>query len=183
MTRLLSRALVAAATLATTVVGLAPGASASGPAPCPGGETPCVYLPAGSYSLGNPVTTSIGIAPSTTVLLKHCNSTGTDCDYTTLNLPGLAVSSTASTILTLNVPGEGVGLAGTTPVLYLGLPSVSAPGTLSLGLSLTISGTAFVVMDSSLAPLISCAGSIPVPPLTSHLSGYVGCNFTLTVTL
>lgn len=181
--RLFARALVAAATLSTVLVGLAPAASAATPAPCPGGESPCVYLPGGSYTLGNPVATVTGFGPTTTVLLKHCNSTGTDCDYTTLNLPGLVLTSTPTAILTLNVPGEGIGLSGITPTLYLGVPSVTR-GTLALGVTVTVSGTGFVVFDSSLAPLIACGPPIVVPPVTTFLSGYASvCSFSLTVSL
>jgi hypothetical protein len=177
MTRLLARALVAAATLATAVVGIAPGASA---ATCPGGETPCVYLPGGVYTLGNPVTTGVGIAPSSTVLLKHCDSGGGQCDYLTLNLPGFAVTSTSSPILTLTVPGEGVGLSGITPVLYLGIPSAALVGT-RLGLSVTVSGTAFVLYDTSID--VACTAPKPIPPVTTFLYGYVGCSYSLTVSL
>jgi hypothetical protein len=180
--RTVARAFVAAATLATALVAVAPAASASAPAPCPGGESPCVYLAGGSYVLGNPVATSTGIAPSSTVLLKHSNSTGTDCDYTTLNLPGFTITSTPSTVLTLNVPGEGVGLSGITPVVYLGVPGAT-PGGTKLGLTLTVSGTAFVLFDSSLAPAIACGPGIAIPP-TTFLSGTIGvCSFTFTVSL
>jgi hypothetical protein len=177
VTRLLARALVAAATLATAVVGIAPGASA---APCPGGESPCVYLPAGTYNLGNIVNTGTAIAPSSTVLLHHCDTTTGKCYDTTLNLPGFAVSSTPTTILTLTVPGEGVGLSGTTPVLYLGLPGAAVTGS-TLGLTLTVTGTAFVLYDTSINA--TCSAPKPIPPVSPNVSGYAGCWFSLTVSV
>jgi hypothetical protein len=172
---------VAATVVATAgLVGVTTGSASA--APCPGGESPCVYLPGGVYTIGNPVPFSGGLAPSTTVLLKHCDSTGTRCDYTTLNLPGIWITSTPTSDITLTVPGEGVGLSGITPTLYLGVPSASRTGS-SLGLTVTVSGTPFVLFDSVLAPLISCAVSVPIPPISPNLSGRVGCSFTFTVSL
>jgi hypothetical protein len=179
MPRLFARTLVAAATLASAVVGLAPGASAT-PGPCPGGESPCVYLPAGTYPLGNIVGTGTGIAPSSTVLLHHCDTNTGECYDTTLNLPGFAVTSTPSAILTLTIPGEGVGLSGTTPVLYLGLPTAGLVGT-KLGLTLTVTGTAFVLWDTSINA--TCSAPKPIPPVTPSVSGYAGCWYSLTVSV
>ena len=178
----LARVAGLAGALTLAACGLVTVAAPASAAPCPGGETPCVYLPGATYTLGNPVTTSTGVGPSTTTVLKHCDSTGTDCDYTYLNLPGLVLSSTSTAILTLTVPGEGVGLNGTVPTLYLGVPSVSGPGTTSLGLSLTVSGTAFVLYDTLLNPIVACAAPKPVPA-NPVVTGTYGCSFTLTVSV
>jgi hypothetical protein len=177
---LVARALTAAATVATAVVGLAPGASA---ATCPGAENPCVYLPGGSYPLGNPVSAGEGVAPSSTVLLTHCDSNTGDCDDLRLNLPGLTFTSTPSTVLTLNVPGEGAGLSGITPVLYLGVPTVIGSANTSLGLTLTVTGTTFVLYDTGLSPRIRCSAPSTVPANPVLSGTYSSCSFTFTVTL
>jgi hypothetical protein len=147
---------------------------------CPNGERPCVYLRPGTYTLGNPVTTSTGAGPVTQALLNHCNSSGTDCDTTYLLLPGLAVASTSTAILTLNVPGEGVGLDGTTPTLYTGVPSASL-GRVSAGLTLNVRGTAFVVYDTLFNDIFAC-DSQPIAP-NPYVNGYASCSYDLTVTV
>lgn len=174
---------------ATAVVAaVAPAAPALAvPGSCPGGEKVCVYLPAGSYTLGNPVTYYTASGPSSVVLLKHCNSTGTDCDQLTLQLVGYAISSTPGTVLTLNVPGEGVGLSGTTPTLYLGAPQAS-PGSTRAGVTLTVSGTGFVVWDSALNELVQFAcQQYNIPPIfggTPSVGGtFSPCYYSFTVNL
>ncbi len=152
MLRIVARSCVALATLATVLVGLAPAAPAAG---CPGGEDPCVYLPAGSY---------------------HCYNT-----Y--LNLPGFAVTSAPTSVITLNVPGEGVGLSGTTPTLYLGVPDPTWTSQFRLGLTLTVSGTGFLLYDQQFSPRVTCS-EYDISWLSSDVSGTVGaCYFTITVSL
>ena len=179
---------VLAATLvaaAATVLNAGAAAAYETAASCPGGETPCVYLPGGSYTLGNPVTFYDGAAPSSRTVLRHCDSTGTNCDETTVQLNGYSISSSPTTVLTLNIPGEGVGLAGTTPVLYLGAPQ-AVLGSARTGVTLTVSGTAFVVWDSSFDFLQFACNQLVVPPLTSgpSVSGtFSPCYYSFTVAL
>jgi hypothetical protein len=173
------RTLAATVVATAGLVGLSAGTASA--APCPGGESPCVYLPAGTYSLGNPVTYATGSGPTTIVLLRHCNSTGTTCDELRLNLPGLSVQSAPSTLLTLTVPGEGAGLSGITPVLYLGLPGAT-PGSPALGLTVHVQGTTIVLYDTVLGP-ISC-GVVGYVPANPYLNGtYSACGVNLTATL
>lgn len=179
MRSVVSRALgtlVAALTLTT----LAAAPASATPDPCPGGGEPCVYLAGGSYALGNPVTETVGEDRSTRTVLTHCDSNGTNCSDVVLNLPGLTLQSAETAILTLNVPGQGVGLSGITPTLYVGLPSASL-GTLSAGLSLNIRGTAFVVYDTTFDELFSC-NSQPLPR-NPYVNGYASCSYNLTVTV
>jgi hypothetical protein len=157
------------------------GAPASAAASCPGGESPCVYLPGGTYTLGNPVSYTDAVGYGTLTVLRHCDSTGTACDETFVRLPGLTVTSTPTTLITLTVPGEGVGLDGTVPVLYVGLPSVSGPGSTALGLTLNVQFATFAVWDTSLNS-VKCMTSY-VPP-NSYVNGtYSACGADLTVTL
>lgn len=176
------RTLAATVVATAGLVGLTTGAaSATTLASCPGGETPCVYLPGGTYTLGNPLTLSGGQGPSSLVLLRHCDSTGTNCDELYLNLPGVTFQSTPSTLLTLIVPGEGVGLAGITPTLYLGLPSAGI-GSPPVGLTLHVQGTTILLYDTALGP-ISCGLVGRVPPNPYVNGTYTACGVNLTVTL
>jgi hypothetical protein len=178
--RRLARA--AAATLVATaaLAALQTGTASATPGACPGGEATCVYLPAGTYTLGNPVTYNYGFGPSTRVVLNRCDSTGANCDHTDLNLPGVALTSTPSTLLTLTVPGEGVGLSGLTPTLYVGLPGATL-GSPALGLTLHVQGTTFVVTDTA----IGTADCLPLTvPANTYVNGtYSACGVDLTVTV
>lgn len=179
--RMKKTALVAAVVAAQGLVslGTAQGASAAALPSCPGGESPCVYLAGGTYSVGNPINLSpTSVGGFSDVVLTHCDSTGAKCYDTVVNIPGLTISSTSTTVISLNVPGEGVGLNGIRPTLYTGLPTAT-PGGRSAGLTLTVTGTAFVVYDTSGA--FTC--SAPVPVSTGPVSGYAGCSYSVTLTV
>jgi hypothetical protein len=182
------RTLVAAAAAAAALTAGSASAQPIPPPPsCPNGERPCVYLRGGTYTLGNPVTYYTASGPSSVVLLNHCDSNGTNCEKLTLQLVGYAISSTPGTILTLTIPGEGVGLSGTTPTLYLGGPQAGI-GSAEAGISLTVSGTAFVIWDSSLNNLVEFACSqINIPPIfggTPSVSGtFSPCYYSFTVSV
>ena len=175
----IARAAAATVVASAALVGLQ-AAPASALTDCPHGQEVCVYLPAGSYTLGNPVTTTAGTGPASYALLHHCNSTGTDCDTLYLNLPGLQLTSTETTVLTLHVPGQGIGLSGITPTLYVGVPTVS-PGSASAGLTLRVQGTTFVVWDTAI-DRVGCI-SDPLPPNPFVNGDVTPCGFDLTVTV
>jgi hypothetical protein len=173
------RSLFAAAATAT-VVATTGGTAAAFPGPCPAGEPVCVYLPPGTYVLGNPVSVQDGVAPSTNLLLEHCNTSTGQCDQLYLNLPGVTFASAQTALLTLYVPGEGVALAGTTPRLYVGVPTATV-GSPALGLTLNVQGTTIVLYDTILGPF-SCTVN-RVPP-NGYVNGwYGGCGVNLTVTV
>jgi hypothetical protein len=166
---------------AVTVVGLAGVASAT-PDPCPGGAQPCVYLAGGTYTLGNPVTYSNGFGPGTMTLLTRCDSSGGNCDSTFLQIPGLSVASSPSTLLTLTVPGEGVALNGITPTLYLGVPTASV-GSPPVGLTLHVQSSTILVWDTALNVIDLNCNTLTVPP-NSYVNGtYSLCGVNLTVTV
>jgi hypothetical protein len=179
----LTRACAVALASAVTVVGLAGVASAT-PDPCPGGAEPCVYLAGGTYALGNPVTYSTGVGPGTRTLLTHCDSSGGNCDSTFVVIPGLSVASSSSTLLTLTVPGEGVSLSGTTPTLYLGVPTASV-GSPPVGLTLHVESSTILIWDSSLNNLISAINCkwnvVPSNPYVNGTFSICGVNLTVTV--
>lgn len=186
LSRAVARAVRGCAVLAASslaVVGLAGVASAT-PDPCPGGATPCVYLAGGTYVLGNPVPYSNGFGPGTQTLLTRCDSSGGNCDSTFVLIPGLSVTSTPSTLITLTVPGEGVSLSGTTPTLYLGVPTASL-GSPPVGLTLHVQSSTILIWDTALTDLISainCKWNV-VPPNPYVNGSYSVCGVNLTVTV
>ena len=179
MLRSLTRALVTALGAAAVVVA-GSGTAVALPGPCPGGEPVCVYLPPGTYTLGNPVSHSGGSGPTTLTVLNHCDTTTGQCDQLYVNIPGLTVASTPSTLLTLYVPGQGVALSGTTPTLYVGVPTVT-PGGTSLGLTLNVRATTFVVWDTMLSGVDCLAQHVPPNPYVNGVYSPCGVNLTVTV--
>ena len=173
--RTFSRIAVTLATAGGLLVALTAPATAAVTS-CPGGEPVCLYVPAGSYPVGNPVNFTNGTTMSYVELPRVCNSSGTECLRTFVAVPGVWVDSNASTVATLDFPGLGIGINGTQVTLYADAPTVT-PGGTGLGLTVTVSEDMFVVTTSDLVRECDTA-SDTVGPLTA--SRY-GCVLTLTL--
>lgn len=143
--RILGKTLV---TLAVTggvlVAATAPAAALT---TCPGGEPVCVYVPAGSYPVGNPVVLSNGTTVTYVELPRVCDSTGTDCIRTFVAVPGAWVDSNGGTVATLDFPGLGVGINGTQVTLYASPPTLTPTGG-GLGLTVSVAEDSFVVVSN-----------------------------------
>jgi hypothetical protein len=140
---------------------------------CPGGEPVCVYVPAGSYPIGNPVTLSPVGKPITYVELpKVCDASGSECVRTFVEVPGAYASSTPGSIATLNFPGAGIGLNGTQATLYASAPTVTPTGS-TLGITVSVSADTFVVASNQLTRSCEIPRTTSLGPVSVTTNGCV----------
>lgn len=156
-------------------------AAADGPlGTCPGGEPVCVYVPAGSYPIGNPVSAGPVGKPITYVELpKVCDSSGSECVRTFVIVPAASAGSNGGTVATLDFPGAGIGLNGTQAALYASAPTVTPTGS-TLGITVSVGVDAFVVVTNQMVRECDGSGPTTVGPVTT--STYA-CVTTITLSV
>jgi len=142
-------------------------AVAAGPlGTCPGGEPVCVYVPAGSYPIGNPVSVGPVGKPITYVELpKVCDSSGSECIRTFVIVPAASAGSSGGTVATLDFPGAGIGLNGTQAALYASAPTVTPTGS-TLGITVSVGVDSFVVATNQFDRECGYPSSTTVGPVT-----------------
>lgn len=180
--RTLSR-LLAVATAAPVVAALLASPAAAVPAPCPGGEPVCVFVPATVIPVAVPATGPTTVSEVVVPLLNVCDPAHpTDCPITAkLILPSATLTTTGATFATVNFPGAGIGISATgQPTLYLAAPTVVPGGTgVGVVLEARIHLLPVFVSQDTQAP---CRVTPPttVGPLTY---GIDNCYLSLTVTV
>lgn len=177
--RLFPRLLAVAAATATTVAMLAAPAAAM-PDPCPNGEPLCLYVNGFSLPIGVPAIFPTGVRPDHIPGPLVCDSSGTNCEQSYVVLGGVVVSGDGWSLGTLNVPGFGIGIDGTTTRLYFSQPTLGGGSGEPLGITVKI----YVPLTPFYVPGTSpdCMAYENFDPVTVQTTGE-GCVYVVTIAL
>lgn len=177
--RLLPRLLgVTAATAATVALLAAP--AAAFPGECPNDEPICLYVDGFTVPVGTPTIFPTGVRPDHIPGPIVCDSSGTDCAQSYVVVGGVVVSSDPWTVTTVNVPGFGVGIDGTTVRTYFSPPTLTGGSGDPLGVTVKL----YVPLTPFYAPGTSpdCMAYHHVGPVTVQTTGE-GCVLVVTIAL